>query len=109
MAINFIQIMTTTNNREEAERIASSLVDKHLVACVQIIGPMTSIYRWQGKVENTMEWLCHIKTTQEMYNSVEKEILSLHSYEVPEIIALPIIQGLEKYLQWIDDSINISK
>jgi len=106
MEINCIQIMTTTSRREEAERIALSLVEKRFAASVQIIEPVTSIYRWQGKVENTMEWLCLIKTTPEMYNSVEKEILSLHSYKVAEIIALPIIAGSELYLHWLNDNVE---
>ncbi|HPC36258.1 MAG TPA: divalent-cation tolerance protein CutA [Candidatus Marinimicrobia bacterium] len=97
----YLQIITTTNTKEEAERIAFILVEKGLAACVQVIGPVTSIYRWEGKIENTTEWICQIKTIKDLYNSVEKEILSNHTYKLPEIIAIPITTGSKKYLEWI--------
>jgi periplasmic divalent cation tolerance protein len=105
MQTQYIQISTTTDKKEEAERIAEALVDQHLAACVQIIGPMTSIYRWRGKIENTTEWICQIKTTRAMFDMVENVIISIHSYEVPEIIAVPIVNGSANYLQWMDDSL----
>ena len=97
----FLQIITTTDSKEKAERIAFILVEKGLAACVQIIGPVTSIYRWEGKIENTIEWICQIKTIKDLYNSVEKEILTHHKYELPEIIAIPILTGSKKYLDWM--------
>jgi Uncharacterized protein involved in tolerance to divalent cations len=95
--------MTTTETKEEAEKIAQYLVEQKLAACVQITGPITSIYRWKGKVENAQEWLCLIKTRDDLYNKVEAAIKKLHSYETPEIIAVPIIKGSTEYLSWLDD------
>ncbi len=105
MQTQYIQITTTTDRKAEAERIAKALVEQQLAACVQIIGPVNSIYRWRGKVEKTKEWICQIKTIGLMYEAVEKVILSMHSYEVPEIITVPIVNGSANYLQWMDDSI----
>jgi periplasmic divalent cation tolerance protein len=99
----YIQVTTTTETKEEAEKIARHLVETKLAACVQITGPITSIYRWKGKVENTQEWLCLIKTKDDLYNKVEAAIKSHHSYETPEIIAVPIVKGSKEYLIWLDD------
>jgi len=100
---SYIQVTTTTETKEQAERIAQYLVETKLVACVQITGPITSIYRWKDKVENTKEWLCLIKTQDDLFNKVEAAIKKLHSYETPEIIAVPIVKGSKEYLNWIDD------
>ena len=70
---------------------------------MQIAGPITSTYRWKGKVETAEEWLCLIKTRESLYQELEKAIISLHSYETPEIIAVPIVKGSKEYLQWLDD------
>ena len=100
---SYIQITTTTETKEEAEKIAQYLVEQKLAACVQITGPIASTYRWRGKVEGACEWHCLIKTREDFYDKVEKAIKKLHSYETPEIIAVPIIKGSKKYLNWIDD------
>ncbi len=101
---DYIQVVTTTDSRDLAKRIADELVEKKLAACGQVSGPITSIYEWKGKIENTEEWYCIIKTRSDLYRSVETMIKSLHPYEVPEIIALPIIDGNPDYLKWIDQS-----
>lgn len=103
---SYIQITTTTETKEQAENIAQHLVEAKLAACVQIVGPITSIYRWKGKVENAPEWLCLIKTKDELFNKVETAIKNLHHYETTEIIAVPIIKGSKKYLKWIDDELE---
>ncbi|MGA2781607.1 MAG: divalent-cation tolerance protein CutA [Smithella sp.] len=100
---SYIQVTTTTETKEQAQKIAQYLVEQKIAACVQITGPITSIYRWKGKVENTQEWLCLIKTQDDLYNKVEAAIKSQHSYETPEIIALPIVKGSKEYLNWLDD------
>jgi periplasmic divalent cation tolerance protein len=100
---SYIQVMTTTETKEEAEKIAQYLVEQKLAACVQITGPIASTYRWKGKVENAQEWLCLIKTREELYDKVETAIKKLHSYETPEIFAVPIIKGSSEYLSWLDD------
>jgi periplasmic divalent cation tolerance protein len=100
---NFIQVLTTTKTKEEAEKIAQYLVEQKLAACVQITGPIASTYRWKGKVETANEWLCLIKTLEDLYDKVETAIKKLHSYETPEIIAVPIIKGNSEYLSWLND------
>ena len=100
---SYIQVFTTTETKEEAEKIAQYLVEQKLAACVQITGPIASTYRWKGKVENAQEWLCVIKTREDLYDKVEKSIKKLHSYETPEIIAVTILKGSSKYLSWLDD------
>jgi periplasmic divalent cation tolerance protein len=102
---SYIQVMTTTETKEQAQTIAQHLVERKLVACVQITGPITSIYRWKGKVENAQEWLCLIKTQDDLYNKVEAAIKSQHPYETPEIIAVPIIKGSKEYLSWLEDEL----
>jgi len=98
-----IQVTTTTETKEQAQTIAQYLVEAKLAACVQVTGPITSIYRWKGKVENAQEWLCLIKTRDDLYNKVEAAIKSRHTYETPEIIAVPIVNGSKEYLNWLDD------
>jgi periplasmic divalent cation tolerance protein len=101
----YIQITTTTETKEQADKIARHLVETKLAACVQIIGPITSIYGWKGKVENAQEWLCMIKTREELFDKVEIAIKKMHSYETPEIVAVPIVKGSKEYLTWIDDEL----
>lgn len=102
----FLQIMTTTDSSRLAIQIAEKLVKKKLAACVQISGPVTSIYEWKGEIENSEEWYCVIKTHKSLYPKVEESIKALHSYEVPEIIALPILEGNQAYLDWITEVVN---
>jgi periplasmic divalent cation tolerance protein len=97
----FIQVMTATETREDAERIARALVEARLAGCVQILGPVTSVYRWKGKIETAGEWLCLIKSREDLYGAVEGAIRSLHPYETPEIIALPMTTGSRDYLDWL--------
>lgn len=97
----YIQISTTVAKRSDAERIAKTLSDKKLSACTQIIGPIISLYRWKGKTEKSKEWLCIAKTEQKHYKEIEKVIKKTHSYELPEIVATPIIKGSREYLGWI--------
>ena len=99
---SYIQVVTTTARREEAERIARDLVEKRLAGCAQIVGPITSIYRWQGKVETDEEWQCWCKTRGEPFPRVDEAIRAVHPYQVPEILAMPIAAGSEQYLAWLD-------
>ena len=105
----FIQVMTTTEKREDAERIALSLVEMRLAGCVQIVGPVTSIYRWKGTIETAGEWLCLIKTSGECYGAIEQAIRDLHPYETPEILALPIAAGSRDYLEWLRGELTVSR
>jgi periplasmic divalent cation tolerance protein len=102
----FIQVTTTTDKREDAERIARSLVERRLAGCVQILGPVTSIYRWKGKIETAGEWLCLIKSREDLYGAIEAAIRSLHPYETPEIIAVPVTAGSGDYLDWLRNELT---
>ena len=104
---SFIQVTTTTESEEQAKKIADFLVETKLAACVQIVGPITSIYRWKGKVENAQEWLCLIKIREDYFGKVEATIKKMHSYETPEIIAVPILKGSKEYLNWLDDELSL--
>ena len=98
---SFILISTTTENKTDAESIAAVLLAKRLAACVQIIGPIQSRYWWENAIQQSDEFLCLIKTSSDLYQKVEEAILSVHPYDVPEIVALPIIAGSSSYLSWI--------
>lgn len=95
-----IVVLTTTETPDEAERLARLLVERRLAACVQAL-PITSIYCWQGAVERATETLLLVKTRRELYAAVEAEIKAHHSYQTPEIIALPVESGSSDYLSWL--------
>jgi uncharacterized protein involved in tolerance to divalent cations len=86
--------------------VARALVEERLAACVQILGPITSTYRWKGAIETSEEWQCWAKTRRDLYEKIEQAIRRLHSYEVPEIIAVPILAGSESYLKWLDEELE---
>ncbi|MEM1574711.1 MAG: divalent-cation tolerance protein CutA [Nitrososphaerota archaeon] len=106
MKEEYIQVFTTTEKREDAEKIAKSLIEKRLAGCIQIIGPISSIYWWKSKIETAQEWLCIIKSKRNLYEEIEKSIKEIHPYENPEIIAMPIILGSEDYLKWLDNELK---
>jgi periplasmic divalent cation tolerance protein len=101
-----MQVLTTAGSKEEAGRIASLLVERRLAACVQVVGPITSRYRWQGAIEEEREWQCLAKTTRAAYDAVESAIREAHSYDEPEIIATPIVSGSPGYLAWIEENVD---
>ena len=102
----FIQVLTTAGSEEEAERIGAALVERRLAACVQVLGPIASTYRWQGEVETAREWICGAKTEASRYAELEAAIRELHSYEEPEIVATPIVAGSQGYLDWIGENLS---
>lgn len=97
----YIQVLTTTETKENAQRIATAVVEKRLAACGQIIGPITSTYWWKGKIETAEEWICAMKSSTHLYEELEEAIRELHPYEVPEILAVPIAAGNQSYLDWM--------
>jgi periplasmic divalent cation tolerance protein len=99
-----LQVTTTVDSREAADRLAASLVEERLAACVQVQGPVASTYRWQGRVETATEWYCHAKTTRERFPALRERLVALHPYDVPEIVALPVEAGHEPYLAWIAEA-----
>jgi periplasmic divalent cation tolerance protein len=101
-----IVILVTAGSETEAEKIARALVEEQLAACVNILSPIRSIYRWQGQVADDREWLLLIKTRAERFAAVESRVKALHSYQVPEVIALPIVAGMEGYLRWLRESVS---
>jgi periplasmic divalent cation tolerance protein len=104
----YIQVITTTATREDAEKIARTLIEKRLAACAQIIGPVSSTYRWKGNVETAQEWQCVIKSRQDLFGEIEKTVKAVHPYETPEIIATAISAGSNDYLKWLDDELIVS-
>lgn len=101
-----IQIVTTTPSHELAEQIAARLVEDRLAACVQIDGPIASIYRWQGKVERDEEWRLTAKTLDARVEEIEQVIRGMHPYDVPEILAVPVSRGSEAYLEWLGKQVS---
>lgn len=96
-----IIVTTTSDNRDQLKVIAERLLRDRLAACCQLIGPHTSVYRWKESIEAATEWMCLIKTRQELFDNVAGVIRELHSYEVPEIVATEIVDGNESYLKWL--------
>jgi len=103
MQTESIVVMVTCGSEEEALKIARSLVEERLAACVNLFPPVRSIYRWDGKIWDEKEWLLIIKTQQNRFEELEKRVKVLHSYSVPEIIGLPIIEGASSYLEWLKE------
>jgi periplasmic divalent cation tolerance protein len=101
----FIQVVTTTDNRENADKIAAAVIEQRLAACVQI-SSCRSIYRWHGRIEQGDEFVCTIKSRLELYPELEKAIRREHGYEVPEIISTEITTGSSDYLAWLDQELR---
>ena len=99
-------VLSTAGSESEARKIAHGLVERQLAACVNIVPQIESIYRWQGKIESNREWLLLIKTTAAHFPAIRAAIQELHSYELPECIAINIEQGSPEYLEWIGDSLT---
>ncbi len=104
-----IVVFMTAASGEEAARLADMLVGSHLAACVQILPEMESVYRWQGKIERQSEILLLAKTTADKFADLEREVRALHSYETPEIVAVPITTASAPYLQWLIGSTNVDQ
>ena len=101
-----VVILVTAGKLTEAKRIARQLVDSKLAACVNILPRVQSIYRWQGKVADEKEFLILIKSRRDLFSELRAAVLKLHSYTTPEIVCLPIVDGLPDYLQWVGDSVK---
>ena len=99
-----IQVFTTFGNRADADALASELVDRRLAACVQVLGPVTSTFRWEDRLETAEEWLCLIKTTGARFDALAAHIETNHGYETPELTALPVDNGSPSYLAWLSSA-----
>jgi len=102
---DYIFVITTIDKKEKAQAIARTLVERRLAACVQIL-PIASTYRWKGEIEEAQEWMCICKTRRAVFEDVELAIKELHSYETPEIVAIPIEAGGAEYLSWLDQEVK---
>src|SRR5919202_5091030 len=101
-----VVVMITTGSREEALRLADMLVGARLAACVQVLPEMESIYHWRGEVQRAPEVLLLVKTTAARFTELEREVRALHSYETPEIVALPVTAASAPYLEWLTGSVQ---
>ncbi len=100
---NYIVVYITTSSVSEAKKIGRKLVEEKLAACSNIVSPISSIYRWQGKICEDKEALIILKSKKKLFKQIEKKVKELHSYDVPEIIAIPVIEGSDSYLSWLRD------
>jgi periplasmic divalent cation tolerance protein len=97
-----IIVFSNCGSEEEARRVAKALVEARVAACVNILPRIQSIYHWQGAIEEETEWMLVIKSTRPMFDTLCAELRKIHSYEVPEVLALPVIAGSQDYLNWMD-------
>ena len=104
MPDRYLMAMTTTDVRSDAERLARDLVERRLAACVQVLGPISSTYRWRGEIETAEEWLCLIKTTTARFDALAAHIETNHGYETPELTAVPVDHGSTAYLAWVSSA-----
>lgn len=100
---DYVQVLTTVDSAEDAERLGRSIVNARLAACAQINGPIRSLYWWQGKVDDAQEWQILMKTTTDRLPALERHIKANHSYDTPEIISAPIPWGSQEYLTWVSE------
>ena len=101
-----IVVLSTCANEADAGRVARALVEARLAACISTVPGLTSYYRWKGALETSSEVLLLIKTSRELFPQLKLELEKIHPYEVPEILALPVVEGAENYLNWIDTSLR---
>ena len=104
----YVQVTTTLPDEATAQQLGRRLVEERLAACAQIVGPLSSTYWWQGQVEESREWYCHLKTTAAVSAELSRRIRDLHPYEIPEIIVVAITEGDAGYLKWIDETVRPS-
>ena len=97
-----IVVLSTCGSQEEAEKLARRLLEARLAACVNVITQIRSFYRWQGRIEEAGEWLLVIKTSRDLFDQLRVVLESAHSYELPEVLALPVVAGSPDYLAWMD-------
>jgi periplasmic divalent cation tolerance protein len=101
-----IVVLSTASSAAEAETIARQLVDERLAACVNVVTGVSSFYRWKGKIEKSPEWLLVIKSSRGRFEELRAALEKLHSYDVPEVIALPVVEGTKNYLHWMEGELG---
>ncbi len=106
MTTDFIIVLVTTKDKAEADKISQTLLQEKLIACANIISPVSSCFLWQGKIDRTEECLVVMKTHKDLFPELAVRVKALHSYEVPEILALPVVDGSGEYLAWMRSAIR---
>ena len=104
--MSYVVVIVTTPNKEEALKIVRSLLKEKLIACANIVGPASSLFWWQGKIDEAKEFLVFMKSHKNLFEKLSERVMEIHSYDVPEIIALPIIEGSPPYLDWLRASLQ---
>jgi periplasmic divalent cation tolerance protein len=99
-------IIVTASSKNEAEKIAKTLLEERLIACANIISPVQSLFWWQGKVNEAQEHIILMKTRKDLFSKLSERVKALHSYQIPEIIAIPIVEGFKPYMEWLDNSLQ---
>jgi periplasmic divalent cation tolerance protein len=102
----FVVVFVTVGSADEGDRLARALIENRLAACVNRVKAVQSIYRWQGKIECSDEELLIVKTRRDLFEGLKEKVQQLHSYSVPEIVALPILAGSESYLRWLEEELS---
>ncbi|MBS7636799.1 divalent-cation tolerance protein CutA [Candidatus Bathyarchaeota archaeon] len=103
---NYIIVLTTTSSKEEAEKIAHALLAERIIACANIIGPVHSLFWWQNKIDTAQEHLILMKTKKDLFAKLAEKVKAIHSYQTPEIIALPMVEGFEPYIEWLNSNLQ---
>ena len=101
-----IVVFSTCASADEAERLARRLIEERLAACVNVVAPVRSFYRWKGAIEDSTEWLLIIKSTRGLFTPLRAALETAHSYEVPEVVAIPVVEGAPNYLAWIETELK---
>jgi len=101
-----IVVLSTCSSEAEAERLARMLVERRLAACVNVVPGVRSFYRWQGAIESAAEWLLVVKSSRDLFAALASALEQAHSYEVPEVLALPVVEGAANYLNWLASSLE---
>jgi len=104
--MSYVVVFMTTSNKEEAVKIVRILLKERLIACANILDPVSSLFWWQGKIDEEKEFLVFMKSRKNLFERLSERVMEIHSYEVPEIIALPIIEGSPPYLDWLKASLQ---
>jgi periplasmic divalent cation tolerance protein len=102
MAKSYVIVMVAAGDKQEARNLCMKLLEEKLIACANIIGPVSSHFHWSGKIETTEEYIVFMKSRADLFESISERITEIHSYEVPEILALKVVNGSQKYLRWLD-------
>ncbi len=102
----FVMVYVTTSNKMEAEKIAKTLLNERLIACANIIGPVASHFHWNGKIDYQEEYVMIMKSRADLFRDLEERVRALHSYEVPEVVAVPIVDSSKEYFDWMNSMLN---